>query len=227
MTDQLFDVSNYDGEGAEKARPPEARINLLSVYTPSSNVFLRFPSCMWQHPRLNSCPSWIHESPIQGKFSHLNLLNLKERRWQKLGWHYNREGLQTGELYLSFACQKHRWLTESDPVREPCSSTSQNSPPILLPQNDTQHSHQSFAKATKFNLTAPSLLNFQHLAEFSFQFYGCCSETGNTASRARDLGVHQDPVTSLALKLSRHLQRISSQVLFLGADHSGIHNGQT
>lgn len=151
----------------------------------------------------------------------MNLLNLKERRWQKLGWHYNREGLQTGELYLSFAWQKHRWLTESDPVREPHSSTSQNSPPILLPQNDTQHSHQSFAKATKFNLIAPSS------AEFSFQFYGCCSETGNTASRARDLRVHQDPVTSLALKLSRHLQRIPSQVLFLGADHSGIHNGQT
>lgn len=146
--------------------------------------------------------------PSKGIF-HIWTCLIWKRRWQNLGWHYNREVLQNTELYLNFAWQKHRWLTESNPVREPRSSTSQNSPPILLPQNDTQHSHQSFAKATKFNLTAP------FYAEFSFQFYGCCSETENTASRARDLGVHQDPVASLALKLSRYFQRIPSQVPFL------------
>jgi len=57
MTDQFFDVSNYDGEGAKKAGPPEARINLLSIQTLSSNVSLCFPSCMWQHPRFESFPT--------------------------------------------------------------------------------------------------------------------------------------------------------------------------
>jgi len=89
MTDQFFDVSNYDGEGAKKAGPPEARINLLSIQTLSSNVSLCFPSCMWQHPRFESFPTW--NNPVQGKFSHLNLFNLKEGSWQKPGCHYDRE----------------------------------------------------------------------------------------------------------------------------------------
>lgn len=94
--------------------------------------------------------------------------------------------LGNGELDLNFAWQKHRCLSESNLVRGAGSSTPHNFPSVLRSQTDTQLSHQCFAKLIKFYLAIP------FYAEFSFQFYGCCSEAGNTALRARGLRAHND-----------------------------------